>query len=157
MATPKPFLHAGFLGELEQLIASGDRPTTVLSPALARILLTKDGTLAMSAAMPLGQLLHARKAVLQAARDTELVADALRRYQKFARPGRPSPHIVQLRQQQAAARQASSQSRQTLIKAAAALVREAGIVLPQRLAIEVFITAWMDANVPEDVVEPDRE
>jgi hypothetical protein len=44
-----------------------------------------------------------------------------------------------------------------LIKAAAALVREAGIVLPQRLAIEVFITAWMDANVPEDVVEPDRE
>lgn len=155
MATPKPFLHTAFLSELEQFMASGARPTA-LSPALARILLTKDDALATTAAMHLGQLLHARKAVLQAAQHTELVADELRRYQKFVKPGRPSPHIVQLRQQQAAARQASSQSRQSLIKAAAAFVREAGIELPQRLALEVFITGWMETNVPKDVVDPAR-
>ena len=147
MATPKPFLHAVFLSELEQFVASGIRPMA-LPPALACILLTKHDGLATPAAMHLSQLLHSRKALLQAAHQTELVADELRRYQKFARPGQPSPHIVQLRQQQAAARQALSQSRQALIKAAAAFVREAGIALPQRTALEVFITGWMEANVP---------
>jgi hypothetical protein len=63
---------------------------------------------------------------------------------------------VQLRQQQAAARQASSQSRQALIKAAAAFVREAGIELPQRLALEPFITGWIEANVPQDVADATR-
>jgi hypothetical protein len=155
MATPKPFLHAVFLSELEQFVASGIRPIA-LPPVLAFILPTKHDAPATPAAMHLSQLLHARKAQLQAAHQTELVADELRRYQKFARPGRPSPHIVQLRQQQAAARQASSQSRQALIKAAAAFVREAGIALPQRTVLEVFITGWMEANVPKDVVDPGR-
>jgi multidrug efflux pump subunit AcrA (membrane-fusion protein) len=151
----KPFPHADFLNELEQSIASGTRPTA-LPPALAHILLAKDDVLATTAAMHLGHLLQARKAVLQAAHRTEQVADELRRYQKFAKPGRPSPHIVQLRQQQAAARQASSQSRQALIKAAAAFVREAGIELPQRLALEPFITGWIEANVPQDVADSTR-
>jgi hypothetical protein len=81
-----------------------------------------------------------------------VVADELRRYQKFAKPGQPSPHIVQLRQLQATARQASSQSKQSFIKAAAAFVREAGIDVPQRVALEAFITGWINANVPKDVV-----
>ena len=90
--------------------------------------------------------------MLQASFETEVVADELRRYQKFARPGQPSPHIVQLRQQQGVARQATSQSKQSFIKAAAAFVREAGIEVPQRMALEVFITGWIDANVPKEPV-----
>lgn len=155
MATPKPFLHAGFLSELELSVAAGAR-ALALSPALARVLLTSDGALAATAATHLIQLLHARKAVLRAAHQSELVADALRRDQKFAKPGRPSPHIVQLRQQQAATRQASSQSRQSLIQAAAAFAREAGIAVPQRQALEVFIAGWIEANVPRDIADPVR-
>jgi hypothetical protein len=68
------------------------------------------------------------------------------------RPGQLSPHIVQLRQQQAAARQASNQSKQSLIRAATAFVRETGIEMPPRVALEVFITSWTEANVPKDVV-----
>ena len=151
MAVPTPFPHANFLHELEQSIADGIR-TMSWSPALADILLTPTGP--ASAAGHLVALLRARKAVLQAAFDTAQVADELRRYQKFVKPGRPSPHIVQLRQQQATARQATSQSRQSLIKAAAAFVREAGIEPPARLALDAFIIQWMEANIPKDVFDP---
>lgn len=151
MAVPTPFPHADFLHELEQSIADGIRPMA-WPPALAEILLTP--TPPASAAAHLVALLRARKAVLQAAFDTAQVADELRRYQKFVKPGRPSPHIVQLRQQQAAARQASSQSRQSLIKAAAAFVHETGIQPPARLALDAFIIQWMEANIPKDVFDP---
>ena len=150
MATPKPFLQAGFLHQLELLSESAllvaDTP---LPSPLARLLLAPDGSGALTKATAhLIQLLQARKVTLQASFDIEQVADELRRYQKFAKPGLPSPHIVQLRQQQAATRQASSLSKQTYIKAAAAFVREAGIEVPQSMALEVFITRWIDANVP---------
>ena len=154
MATKMPFPQAAFLNCLElpdapALLAAG----ASLSPLLARILLASDGTGELTkAAGDLIQLLKARKATLQASFDTELVADELRRYQKFAKPGQPSPHIVQLRQQQAAARQASSQSKQSFIQAAAAFVRDAGIQVPQRVSLEVFITNWIDANVPKEFV-----
>ena len=154
MATKMPFPQAAFLDHLERLdapalLAAG----TPLSPLLARILLASDGTGELTkTAGCLIQLLKARKATLQASFDTELVADELRRYQKFAKPGQPSPHIVQLRQQQAAARQASSQSKQSFIQAAAAFVRDAGIEVPQRVALEAFITNWIDANVPKEFV-----
>lgn len=153
MATNKSFLHAGFLSHLELLSGSTFSIADVsLPPQLARMLLASGETGELTkAASHLIQLLKAQKATLQAALDTELVADDLRRYQKFAKPGQPSPHIVQLRQQQGVARQASSLSKQSLIKAAAALVREAGIEVPQRAALEVFITHWIDANVPKDV------
>ena len=95
------------------------------------------------------QLLVAKKGMWQAALDTGLVADELRRYQKFAKPGQPSAHIVRLRQQQAAARQASSLSRQSFIKAAAAFVREAGIEVPPRVTLEAFVTGWIDTRVSE--------
>jgi len=154
MATKMPFPQAAFLNHLElpdasALLAAGEP----LSPLLAQILLASNGTGELTkAAGDLIQLLKARKATLQAAFDTELVADELRRYQKFAKPGQPSPHIVQLRQQQAAARQASSQSKQSFIQAAAAFVRDAGIQVPQRVSLEVFITNWIDANVPKEFV-----
>lgn len=154
MATPKLFPHAGFLSQLEHISVSAPQAATVPMPLLlTRLLLAADGTHRPTpAATQLLQLLKARKAMLQASFDTEVVADELRRYQKFARPGQPSPHIVQLRQQQAAARQASSQSRQSFIKAAAAFVRETGLEVPQRVALEAFIVHWIDANVPKDIV-----
>lgn len=95
-------------------------------------------------------LLKAYKATLQAAADTTLAADELRKFQKYAKPGKPSAHIVQLRQKQAAARQATSIARQSLIKAAAAFVREAGIEVPARMALDEFIVGWIVANVPKD-------
>jgi hypothetical protein len=153
MATPKAFPHAGFLSQLERINASAPLPAATLPPPLARIpLVAEDSGQPTPAATHLIQLLQARRAVLQASFDTGVVADELRRYQKFARPGQPSPHIVQLRQQQAAARQASHQSRQSFIKAAAAFVRETGIEAPPRVALEVFVTGWIEANVPKDVV-----
>ena len=156
MDTSRSFPHAGFLSQLESLGAAvciGAR--TPLSAPLTRVLMAVDET-GQPAPASLIQLLQARQAVWQAAFDTDVVADELRRYQKFARPGRPSPHIVQLRQQQAAVRQASSQSKQSFIKAAVAFVREAGIEVPQRVALEVYITGWIDANVPKAFVPAAR-
>lgn len=154
MATPKPFPHAGFLSQLELLATSAPLAADVAPPPLlARMLFAADENREPTKAVgSLIQLLKARKATLQASFDTERVADELRRYQKFAKPGQPSPHIVQLRQQQAAARQASSVSRQSFIKAATAFVRDAGIEVPKRMALELFITHWIDANVPSDFV-----
>jgi hypothetical protein len=155
MATATPFPHAGFLRDLEHsdagflLVAAAS-----LSPSLACVLFPAEGGLSTSVVTDLIELLKARRAVLQASVDGELVADALRRYQKFAKPGQPSTHIVQLRQQQAAARQAGSQARQAFIKAAAAFVRTAGIDVPPRVALELFVTGWIDANVPKG---PPRE
>jgi len=155
MATPKPFPHASFLRDLEHFGASISPATgTPLPPGLARILGTTEAGPSTLVVVALVELLKARKAVLRASFDAELVADALRRYQKFAKPGQPSAHIVQLRQQQAAARQAGSQARQAFIKAAAAFVRTAGIDVPPRVALELFVTGWIDANVPKG---PPRE
>ena len=148
MSTPKPFPQAGFLQYLDHLDPSASRGDTMPEP-LASILSARDG-----AVTHLIQLLKATQAKQHAAFDTQQVADALRRDQRFARPGQPSTHIVQLRQQQAAARQAGSQSKQALIKAAAAFVRDAGIAVPARVALEVFIAQWIDANVPKDFTLP---
>ena len=151
MTAEKSFPEAAFLSYLE-LMDSVNPPTASmpLSPLLARLLLPSDGIgKPTKAAGYLTQLLHARKATLQSALDTEMAADELRRYQKFAKPGQPSPHIVQLRQRQAAARQATSVSKLAYVKAAAAFVREAGIDVPPRVAIELFINGWIDAHVPK--------
>ena len=154
MATKKPFPQAGFLDHLELLVGSAPQVADAsLSPLLVHMLFVPDGSGALTpSAACLIELLKAQKATLQAAFDTDVVADELRRYQKFARPGQPSAHIVQLRQQQAAARQASSLSRQSFIKAAAAFVREADIDVPERVALEVFISGWIDAHVPKAFV-----
>ncbi|WP_109125152.1 hypothetical protein [Dyella sp. C11] len=147
----KPFRYAGFLDVLER---SGDITAdtqAAMSPALAGLLVSAAAPAAWSpAAALLIPVLKARRATWQAAADTELAADELRKYQKYAKPGRPSPHIVQLRQKQAAARQATSIARQALIKAAAAFVREADIDVPERMPLDTFIVEWIDTHVPKD-------
>lgn len=154
MATLKPFPQAGFLNYLELLSGTAPLVTNAQLPSLlVRILSAPgdDGVPPKSVGY-LIELLKAQKATLQASFDTERVADELRRYQKFAKPGQPSAHIVQLRQQQAAARQASNVSKQSFIKAAAAFVRDAGIEVPERVALEAFITRWIDVNVPKEFI-----
>ncbi len=151
MATQKPFPQAGFLRYLELLVESAPGAADAsLPPALARVLLASDGAGATPAVAHLIQLLMARNAMLQASFDTELAADELRRYQKYSKPGPPSPHIVLLRQSQAAARLASSRSKQSFIHAATAFVRTAGIQKPPRLPLEVFANRWIDSNVPTE-------
>lgn len=154
MAMQKPFPHASFLSHLGQLMASPPDEADADLPSLLSgtpILFDTNG-IPTRAADHLHQLLTAKQAVLQAAFDTEVAADELRRYQKFAKPGQPSPHIVQLRQKQAAARHTSSQSRQRFIQAAASFVKEADIKVSPHLALEAFINSWIEANVPRDAV-----
>ncbi len=156
MATPKPFPHAGFLRDLEHASAAVPLVSaTPLPPLLAHIVRSTEVGQPTPVAADLIELLKARKAVVQASLNGERVADALRRYQKFAKPGQPSAHIVQLRQQQAAARQAGSQARQAFIKAAA-FVRTAGIEVPARVALERFVIEWLDANVPKGPLPRDE-
>lgn len=88
----------------------------------------------------------AAEAMKQAAADTTTVADELRRYQKFAKPGQPSPHIVQLRQAQARARQSGNHAKQAFLKASTTFVREAGLTVPPRVTLEAFVTGWLAAN-----------
>jgi hypothetical protein len=154
MAKTRSFQQAGFLEHLERLTGSPALAAdATLPPPLASMLMTSDGSAELTkAAGCLIPLLRAVQAMLQAASDTELAADELRRYQKYARPGQPSSHIVQLRQKQAAARQATNQSKQAFNKAAVAFVREAGIEVPPRVTLEAFITDWIDANVPKAFV-----
>ncbi len=156
MATMKPFPQAGFLAALERADTSASRRMQAPLPApLSALLLSADGSgeLTMSATS-LVALLKAREAILRAAFQTGLAADELRRFQKYAKPGQPSPHVVQMRQQQAAARQASIQARQALNVAAANFVRQADITVPPRLAIDVFMSEWINRNVPTDFAPP---
>ncbi|MCI1064263.1 hypothetical protein, partial [Stenotrophomonas maltophilia] len=61
---------------------------------------------------PLSELVEAQHRYLQAEFEVAQVADVLRRDQKYAPVGRPSLHIVQLRKQQAATKQAALIARQ---------------------------------------------
>lgn len=144
------FPYTGFLARLEQ--AGSDIPRDALGtlPPLLESLLSVPPESRAELMASLALLLAARKATLQAAFDTTLAADELRRYQKFAKPGKPSAHIVQLRQKQAAARQATSIARQSLIKAAATFVRVAGIDVPERTPLDIFIIDWIDTHVPAE-------
>lgn len=150
VTAPIPFPYTHLLELLERSDASACADLNKqLSPDIAHLILSVDEPSRRTpAAASLASLLRARMAVMQAAFDTKLVADELRRYQKFAKPGKPEPHIVHLRRKQAAARQASSVARQSLIKAAAVFVREAGLEVPPRVALDAFITDWMDVNLP---------
>ncbi|MET7141693.1 hypothetical protein M3S04_00140 [Xanthomonas sp. PPL139] len=89
------------------------------------------------------QVLDALDALHQATQATSLSADALRRDQKFAPPGRPSLHLVQLRQQQAAAQQALRRANQALAQAAAGFVRSAGLTPPPRTGPVAFVQGWI--------------
>jgi hypothetical protein len=87
--TPAPFPHAAVLARLDTGDFAGLPAEFVDTPQKREAL---------------HALLKASEAVHRAAVSTAQVADALRRDQKFVRPGPPSPHLVRLRQQQAAAR-----------------------------------------------------
>jgi hypothetical protein len=144
------FPYADRLAQLESSHSQASPEAAATLPSwLERVLPARDAA-RTGAVASLALLLHARRATLQAAFDTTLAADELRRYQKFAKPGKPSAHIVQLRQKQAAARQATSIARQSLIKAAAAFVRDAGIEVPARTPLDVFIIDWIEVHVPRD-------
>lgn len=153
MSTLKPFPQAGFLAALERADTSASRRWDAALPGpLSALLLSADGSGTLNdTARTLVALLKAREAMHRATYHVTLVADELRRYQKFAKPGQPSPHIVQIRQQQAAARLGSSQARQMLNVAAATFVREAHISVPPRLALDVFISEWINRHVPADL------
>ena len=152
MSTQKPFPQAGFLAALQRADTSPSRRLEVpLSGTLGSLLLAADGGGELTEIAPaLLALLKAREAAHSAVRQAALVADELRRYQKFAKPGQPSPQIVQIRQQQAAARQAGNKARQDLNVAAKTFVQQAGIAVPPRLTIDVFISEWITRNVPAD-------
>lgn len=154
MAVKSLYAHAGFLSYLmqagEATAVAGAAP---LTPALTQLLYGEGEKAELSqAGKDLIPVLTAQMATHQAAYDTALVADDLRRYQKFAKPGQPSPHIVVLRKQQAAVRQASSLAKQSFIKGAAAFVRTAGIAVPEKVGLELYMIRWITINVPKDVV-----
>jgi len=152
MTLDEHFPCMGFLGLFARSDENAMRQAGHDAPQLtAQVPLASGNPLQWTAAaLALLPLLQAWRATWQAASDTALAADELRRYQKYAKPGRPSAHIVQLRQKQAAARQASNIARQALIKAAAAFVREAGIDVPERRPLDAFIVEWLGARVPRD-------
>jgi len=106
-------------------------------------------TLSDEAAATLLQVREAQEAMAQAARDTAMAADELRRHAKFARPGQPSPHVVQLRQKQARARVDSARAKQAFLVSAQAFVRSAGLVLPPQASLEAFVNAWIRRNTSQ--------
>ena len=128
MTTPATFPHAAALARLD----AGD-----FAGLPAELVDTPQKREALHA------LLKASEAVHRAAVSTTQVADALRRDQKFVRPGPPSPHLVRLRQQQAVARQATNQARQAFIVAADGWVRVFGLTVPARKSLEVFAQDWL--------------
>lgn len=128
MAIPAPFPHAEALARLDAGDGTGLPADLVDTPQKRDVL---------------HALLKASEAVHRAAVNTTQVADALRRDQKFVRPGPPSAHLVRLRQQQAAARQATNQARRAFIVAADAFVRAFALAVPARMSLEVFAQDWV--------------
>lgn len=133
--------HPAFFPYVQALARLSAGDTSGLSPDLVETQQKREA---------LHALLKAGEAVYRAAVSTTQVADALRRDQKFVRPGPPSPHLVRLRQQQAAARQATNQAKQAFIVAADAFVRAFWLVVPAKAGLEVFAQDWMRARVPKN-------
>ncbi|KRG76304.1 hypothetical protein ABB30_09910 [Stenotrophomonas ginsengisoli] len=120
-------------------------------PRLAQL---ADGRLwdgAAAALSPAGQaLLRAlldQQAVTQAQAEVSAVADILRRDQKFAPPGRPSLHLVQLRRQQSAVQQAERLARQVAAASASGFIKQAGLTLKPGIAAGEFMAKWV-ARLP---------
>ena len=88
-------------------------------------------------------LLEARGAAFRTEGDVTLVADMLRRDQKFAPPGRPSVHLVQLRKQQSTAKQAALVARQAHGRAAQDFVRALELKITPRLTPIAVADRWL--------------
>lgn len=117
-------------------------------PALAaHALLSADGLSLNDAGLALEQLLQAGQAFAQSEVDVGLVADELRRYQKFSAPGRPSLQIVQLRRQQSSVQQAQRMARQAYIREADGLARALPLVVPAKLGTVLTIERWLQTHL----------
>lgn len=92
-------------------------------------------------------LLQAGQAFAQSDVDVGLVADELRRYQKFAPPGRPSVQIVQLRRQQSTVQRAQRMARQAFIRQADAFARALPLVVPAKLGLVTTVERWLQAKL----------
>ena len=127
---------------LTDLIDRAERADPALDAALTALAPSVGGNVAplRAALVPLAQ---AQIALVQATLDIGLVADELRRYQKYAAPGKPSLQIVQLRKQQAAVKQASLIARQGYAQATHAFLRDSGLTAPARRVPTDFTTAWL--------------
>ncbi len=106
-----------------------------------------EGKALTAAGLALEQLLLAGEGQLKADNDVSLVADELRRYQKFAPPGRPSVQIVQLRRQQSTVQQAQRIARQAFIRNADGFARALGLDVPQKLGVVETVMRWLRANL----------
>ncbi len=100
-----------------------------------------------AAGQALELLLLAGEHLLKADTDVGLVADELRRYQKFAPPGRPSVQIVQLRRQQSTVQQAQRVARQAFIRNADGFARAIALDVPQKLGVVETVMRWLRANL----------
>ncbi len=106
-----------------------------------------EGEALTAAGSALEQLLLAGESQLRADNDVSLVADELRRYQKFAPPGRPSVQIVQLRRQQSAVQQAQRVARQAFIRNADGFARAIALDVPQKLGVVETVMRWLRVNL----------
>ena len=127
---------------MRELIARLEAADPTLADVAGGVLLDAAGALSV-AGVALRNALAALQALDAAAADVRAVADILRRDQKFAPPGRPSLHLVQLRRQQASVQQAERSARQRAAASAAAFVREAGLApRPGQTAGEALVR-WL--------------
>ncbi len=94
---------------------------------------------------PLRELLEAEHRFLQAEFEVAQVADILRRDQKYAPAGRPSVHIVQLRKQQAATKQAALIARNVVAQAAQTFARASGMTVKAKQSPSEACAAWLIA------------
>lgn len=131
---------------IQQLQRLQQRDGTLALLATHAMFAVEGGSLTAAGAA-LEQLLVAGESQLTADSDVGLVADELRRYQKFAPPGRPSVQIVQLRRQQSAVQQAQRIARQTFIRSADGFARAIGLDVPQKLGTVETVMRWLRANL----------
>jgi len=132
-------MQAVSLSAVADLIARLERADAGLEATLAAA--------APQAAVPVREavlpLARAQLALLQANADITLVADELRRYQKYALPGKPSLQIVQLRKQQGAVKQTALIARQNFAQATHSFLRESGLTAPARRLPTDFASGWL--------------
>ncbi|WP_411849685.1 hypothetical protein ACLB90_11870 [Stenotrophomonas sp. LGBM10] len=135
-------MQAVSLSALADLIDRAERADAPLDAALVALVPSVNGNVAplRAALVPLAQ---SQLALVKANADIGLVADELRRYQKYALPGKPSLQIVQLRKQQATVKQAALIARQNYAQATHAFLRDSGMTAPARRTPTDFTTLWL--------------
>ena len=126
---------------MSELIARLEAADPTLAAVAGGVLLDAAGGLSAAGAA-LRDALADLQALAAAGTEVRAVADILRRDQKFAPPGRPSLHLVQLRRQQAVVQQVERAARQRAAASATAFVRAAGIVLKPGQTAGEALARW---------------